>query len=85
MPLVSRKLVEIDVVATTAPLALVARSALDRLVMAKLVVVALVVVAFPASIFTNRLVDEAKTPLCAQIGVAVAAVATAKFESVANG
>ncbi len=65
--------------ATTAPVALVVRSAFVRLVIARLVVVALVVVAFVKSAFTKCEVEEAKIPWVNQMGVEVEFTAVPKL------
>jgi hypothetical protein len=70
-----------EVVATTEPCALVERSADGSEVMARFVVVAFVVVAFRVMALSKYDVDDAKSPLFAQMMDEVAAVMRLKFVS----
>ncbi len=76
---------ESEVVATTRPFASVARSDEGTPVIARFVVVALVVVLFLEIVLSKYDVDDAKTPLFAQMGEVVAAVTRLKFVSNWNG
>ena len=72
---------ESEVVATTLPFASVPSNEEGSEVIARFVVVALVVVLFPVMVLVKYEVEDAKSPLFAQMGDEVAAVMRLKFVS----